>query len=76
MSRYAEIVPADEIEYSGGVAQIDAADATRYEPLRRIALPYGANTPDWTDKVVLTYTDGSKETVVGHVVTTGEVSDG
>lgn len=75
MTRYADIVPADEIEYRGGVAQIDNADATRYKPLQRIALPYGSSTPDWTDKVVLTYEDGSTETVVGHVVSTGEVND-
>jgi hypothetical protein len=67
---YANIVPADEITYRDGVAEIKQTDATRYGPLRQVARPANNGTGDWTENLILTYTDGRTERVDGHLLNT------
>jgi hypothetical protein len=73
MSRYIEIVHPEDIDRSGGFALIDGDEATRYEPLERVEYPANNGHGDWTETVMLVYTDGTTEKVRGHVTGSGEV---
>ena len=73
--RYAEIVLKEDIDYSGSTAVIDSDRATRYEPLRRITRPANNGHLDWTETIVLTYTDGTTERVRGSLVESGVLDE-
>lgn len=73
--RYIKIVPKERIDYAGGLATIKSDKADVYKPLKSIAYPANNGHADWTETVVLRYTDGSTERVRGHVVESGHVTE-
>jgi len=75
MSRYVDVVAKGDIDYDGGGATINGDDATRYAPLKSIAYPANNGHGDWTETIVVTYTDGTQERIRGHVTDSGVIEE-
>jgi len=75
MSKYVDVVLKDDIDHNGGVAVINGDCATRFAPLKSIAYPANNGHGDWTETIVVTYTDGTQERIRGHVTDSGVIEE-
>jgi len=72
MTYYLKIIKSEDMEWTGKYGRCLDGEITEYNGLRQITRPYNNAAEEGGEKIILTYQNGSTETVTGHYIGSGQ----